>query len=88
MEYRRLGKTGFEVSSLALGTWQVGGRWGEPFQDALAESILEAALERGVNFIDTADVYSDRASEAAVGRVVRGVKGTPSKPCEPTWKPA
>ena len=74
MEYRRLGKTGFDISTVSLGTWQVGGRWGEPFDDALAERIIEAAIERGVNFIDTADVYSDRASEAAVGRVVRRVK--------------
>ena len=74
MEYRRLGKTGFDISAISLGTWQVGGRWGEEFDDALAERIIEAAIERGVNFIDTADVYNDRASEAAVGRVVRRVK--------------
>ena len=74
MQYRRLGKTGFNISVVSLGTWQVGGRWGEPFNDASAERIIEAAIERGVNFIDTADVYSDRASEAAAGRVVRRVK--------------
>jgi aryl-alcohol dehydrogenase-like predicted oxidoreductase len=74
MEYRKLGKTGFNVSAISLGTWQVGGRWGEPFDERLAEDILEAALARGVNFIDTADVYSDHASERAVGRVVRRVK--------------
>jgi len=74
MDYRRLGKTGFNISTVSLGTWQVGGRWGEPFDAALAERIIEAAIERGVNFIDTADVYSDRASEAAVGRVVARVK--------------
>jgi aryl-alcohol dehydrogenase-like predicted oxidoreductase len=74
MEYRRLGKTGFDISAVSLGTWQVGGRWGEPFDDALAERIIESAIEQGVNFIDTADVYSNRASETAVGRVVRRVK--------------
>ena len=74
MEYRRLGKTGFDISAVSLGTWQVGGRWGEKFDDALAERIIESAIERGVNFIDTADVYNDRASEAAVGRVVLHVK--------------
>ena len=71
MKKRRLGKTGFEVSELSLGTWQVGGKWGSGFDDALAESILEEAVDAGVNFIDTADVYEDRRSEAAVGRVVR-----------------
>jgi aryl-alcohol dehydrogenase-like predicted oxidoreductase len=72
--YRRLGKTNWEVSAISLGTWQVGGRWGEPFDAALAERIIESAIERGANFIDTADVYSNRASEAAVGRVVRRTK--------------
>ena len=45
MELRRLGKTGFNISPISLGTWQVGGRWGEPFDDALAERIIEAAIE-------------------------------------------
>jgi aryl-alcohol dehydrogenase-like predicted oxidoreductase len=71
MHYRALGKTGWQVSEVSLGTWQVGGRWGEPFDDASAERLLHAAIDAGVNFIDTADVYSAGASEAAVGRVVR-----------------
>ena len=71
MNYRRLGKTGFKVSEISLGTWQVGGRWGDPFDAANAERIIETAIDAGVNFIDTADVYSDHLSEAAVGRVVR-----------------
>ena len=71
MQYRRLGKTGFEVSELSLGTWQVGGKWGSGFSDENAEAILHAAIDAGVNFIDTADVYEGGLSEAAVGRVVR-----------------
>ena len=71
MEYRSLGKTGFDVSEVSLGTWQVGGGWGAPFDDATAEEILNTAIDLGVNFIDTADVYGDGKSEAAVGRVVR-----------------
>lgn len=71
MKYRTLGKTGYEVSEVGLGTWQVGGRWGEPFDDKRAEAILNLAIDRGVNFIDTADVYGDGHSEAAVGRVIR-----------------
>lgn len=71
MNYRTLGKTGYKVSEIALGTWQVGGVWGAPFDDANAERILESALEQGVTFIDTADVYSGGLSEAAVGRFVR-----------------
>jgi aryl-alcohol dehydrogenase-like predicted oxidoreductase len=71
MHHRRLGRTGFEVSEISLGTWQVGGRWGEPFSDATADALLNQAIDAGVNFIDTADVYGAGASEAAVGRVVR-----------------
>ena len=71
MRYRRLGRTGFQVSEVSLGTWQVGGRWGSGFDDANAERILEDAIARGVNFIDTADVYENRRSEATVARVAR-----------------
>ncbi len=71
MQYRRLGKTGFEVSEISLGTWQVGGRWGSGFDDENAERILDAAIDAGINFIDTADVYEERQSEAAVARVVQ-----------------
>ncbi len=74
MKYRTLGKTGFEVSEVSLGTWQVGGRWGEPFSDENAETIINRAIDLGVNFIDTADVYGGTRSEAAVARVVRARK--------------
>jgi aryl-alcohol dehydrogenase-like predicted oxidoreductase len=76
MNYRKLGKTGFEVSEISLGTWQVGGRWGSKFDPDLADSIIREAIDNGVNFIDTADVYSDGESEKAVGKAVResGVK--------------
>lgn len=71
MNYRTLGKTEFQISELSLGTWQVGGKWGSGFDDANAEKILHAAIDAGVNFIDTADVYEAGLSETAVGRVVR-----------------
>jgi len=74
MKYRTLGKTGFEVSEVSLGTWQVGGRWGDPFSDENAEAIINRAIDLGVNFIDTADVYGDGRSEAAVARVVKSRK--------------
>ena len=59
MHYRTLGKTGFNVSELSLGTWQVGGVWGTGFDHDLAKNLLEAAFDEGVNFFDTADVYED-----------------------------
>ncbi|MBS1155603.1 MAG: aldo/keto reductase [Proteobacteria bacterium] len=71
MNYRLLGKTGFKVSEIGLGTWQVGGTWGQPFDAALAERTLLAAIDAGVNFIDTADVYSGQQSERVVGKVVK-----------------
>lgn len=73
MHYRTLGKTGWKISELSLGTWQVGGRWGEPFDEAKASRILNRAIDLGINFIDTADVYGDggRESERMVGKVIR-----------------
>ena len=71
MKYRKLGKTGIEVSELSLGTWQIGGKWGSGFSDATADRILNSAIDHGINFIDTADVYESGLSEKAVGRVVR-----------------
>lgn len=71
MQYRQLGKTGFEISAISLGTWQVGGRWGSGFDNEKADAILHKAIDAGVNFIDTADVYESGQSETAVGRVVR-----------------
>ena len=71
MEFRTLGKTGFEISEISLGTWQVGGKWGAPFDHDNADRILNTAVDQGVNFIDTADVYGGGESEKAVGRLVR-----------------
>ena len=71
MNVRRLGKTGFDISPLSLGTWQVGGKWGSGFDHALAARILDAALDTGINFIDTADVYEGGESEKAVGKAIK-----------------
>ena len=67
MNYRTLGKTGFNVSELSLGTWQLGGVWGTGFDHHSAQRLLEAAFDEGVNFFDTADVYEDGESEMALG---------------------
>ena len=71
MNYRKLGKTGWKVSEIGLGTWQVGGGWGKAFDPKKAEEILHTAFDQGINFVDTADVYDGGLSEAAVGRAVR-----------------
>jgi len=70
MKKRKLGKTGFEISEVSLGTWQVGGKWGSGFDHKKADTILNEAVDKGVNFIDTADVYENGESEKAVGRLV------------------
>ncbi len=74
MKKRLLGKTGFEISETALGTWQVGGKWGHDFSHENADNILNTAVDNGINFIDTADVYGGGESEKAVGRLVRSRK--------------
>lgn len=71
MIYRKLGKTNFEISEISLGTWQVGGVWGDDFSHENADKILNSAIDAGINFIDTADVYGDGESEKAVGRFVK-----------------
>ena len=71
MNYRKLGKTGFEISEISLGTWQVGGKWGDDFNHKTADEILNTAVDSGINFIDTADVYGNGESEKAVGRFVK-----------------
>ncbi|AEG45049.1 aldo/keto reductase [Isoptericola variabilis] len=66
MEQRVLGRTGRMVSVVGLGTWQLGADWGE-VSDADARAVLEASLEAGVTFFDTADVYGDGRSEQLIG---------------------
>ncbi|NLV47796.1 MAG: aldo/keto reductase [Clostridiaceae bacterium] len=74
MQYRLLGKTGLTVSAVSLGTWQLGGGWGKPFDEQQAMRVLQTAIDHGVNFLDTADVYGNRLSERAVGQIIRSRK--------------
>lgn len=72
MEYRLLGNIGIKVSEIGFGAWAIGGdAWG-PVEDARSKMALERALELGVTFIDTADVYGDGHSEKLVGEVIKG----------------
>jgi aryl-alcohol dehydrogenase-like predicted oxidoreductase len=72
MRYRRLGRTGFEVSEVAYGAWGVGGLQWLGGTDAEARRALQRSFELGLNFIDTALAYGDGHSERLVGQVVRG----------------
>lgn len=68
MKYRKLGRTGFEVSAVSFGAWAIGGSWGNvDDKDSLA--ALHKAIDLGVNFIDTADVYGDGRSEQLISRL-------------------
>jgi len=72
MEYRRLGRTGLEVSEVGYGAWGIGGSGWLGAEDDESLQALERALDLGINFIDTALGYGDGHSEQLVGQVVRG----------------
>ncbi|WP_062208875.1 aldo/keto reductase [Streptomyces sp. NBRC 109706] len=70
MERRAFDRLGRQVSVVGLGTWQLGGDWGEVSEDA-AREVLDASVESGVDFFDTADVYGDGRSERLIGDYLR-----------------
>jgi aryl-alcohol dehydrogenase-like predicted oxidoreductase len=70
MEQRTIGRLGRAVSVIGLGTWQLGADWGA-VDPADAEATLEAAIDAGINFFDTADVYGDGRSEQFNGELLR-----------------
>ena len=76
METRVLGRTGRPVSVIGLGCWQLGGDWGEVGDDD-AFAVLDAAVDAGVTFLDTADVYGDGRSESLIGRFLAQRSGGP-----------
>ena len=68
MEYRELGRTGWKVSTVSFGAWAIGGAWGS-VDDKESFAALHRALDLGVNFFDTADVYGDGRSERLLARL-------------------
>ena len=68
MKYRTLGRTGWKVSEISFGAWAIGGAWGD-VSDAESLAALHAALDGGVNFFDTADVYGDSRSERLLAKL-------------------
>jgi aryl-alcohol dehydrogenase-like predicted oxidoreductase len=73
MNYRQLGRTGYRISEVSLGAWQIGNAWGT-VSEPDAERLLNGAIEAGINFFDTADVYGDGRSEQLIARALRGRK--------------
>jgi aryl-alcohol dehydrogenase-like predicted oxidoreductase len=70
MHYRALGRTGWNISDVGFGAWAIGGSWGQVDDDESMRT-LHHALDRGVNFFDTADVYGDGRSERLIARLRR-----------------
>src|SRR5690348_8692852 len=71
MRYRRFGKTGWQVSTISMGCWGIGGQWG-PVEEAEAIRTIHAAIDLGVNLYDTADAYGLGVSEELVGKAFKG----------------
>jgi aryl-alcohol dehydrogenase-like predicted oxidoreductase len=69
MNYRRLGRTGLKVSDISLGTWL---NFGSKLDETVAFSVLDAALDAGINLFDTADVYDAGKAEEVLGRWMKG----------------
>jgi aryl-alcohol dehydrogenase-like predicted oxidoreductase len=73
MQYRELGRTGWKISDISFGAWAIGGAWGSVSDD---ESLgaLRRAIDCGVNFIDTADVYGNGRSERLIAQLKKSTK--------------
>ena len=69
MQYREFGRSGWRISEIAFGGWQLGGQWG-PVDDEASVATLLHAFERGVNLVDTAEYYGDGHSEEVIGRAL------------------
>ncbi|CAN5539478.1 aldo/keto reductase [soil metagenome] len=71
MEYRKLGKSGLQISALSLGSWLT---FGKQIEDQVAESLMIAAYDAGINFFDNAEVYARGKSELVMGSILHKVK--------------
>ncbi|MBK7106497.1 MAG: aldo/keto reductase [Ignavibacteriae bacterium] len=73
MKYRKLGRTGWEVSEISFGAWAIGGDWGN-VDDKESLQTLHFAVENGINFFDTADVYGSGKSEKLISQIKKQYK--------------
>ena len=69
MEYRRLGKTGWDVSAVSVGAWALGNQWGD-LSDEAARGTVRAALDCGINLFDVADAYGPLLAEERLGKAL------------------
>lgn len=93
MKYRTMGRTGYKVSEISFGAWQIGGgSWGTQ-SDEDSIKALNSAIEKGVNFIDTAQGYGNGKSEKIIGKFIRDIDkriyiATKTPPLSGTWPPS
>ena len=92
MKFRKLGRTGFNVSEIGFGAWAIGGGWG-PQNQGDSTAALNRALDLGVNFIDTAAGYGDGESERIIAGVLRSrresvIVATKTPPSPGPWPPS
>lgn len=74
MQYRKFGRTGWSVSEIAFGAWQIGGDWGKLDDQESIRTLLHA-FEQGINFVDTAELYGKGHSEEVIGRALKAWNG-------------
>jgi len=74
VKYRKFGRTGWDVSEISFGAWQLGGDWGK-VDDEASINTLHYAFDQGVNFVDTAELYGNGHSEDVVGRALKQWRG-------------
>ena len=70
MKFRSFSNLGWKVSEIGLGCWQIGWCWGD-ISDDQARKIVKSALDQGVNFFDTSDLYGDGRSEKFLGEILK-----------------
>jgi aryl-alcohol dehydrogenase-like predicted oxidoreductase len=75
MRYRTFGRTGWKVSEIGFGAWQLGGDWGK-IDDAQSIDTLHYAFDNGLNFVDTAELYGNGHSEDVIGQALKSWKGS------------
>lgn len=74
MKYRAFGRTGWQVSEIGFGAWQIGGDWGK-VDDKASIDTLHYAFDKGINFVDTAELYGNGHSEEVVGQALKSWSG-------------
>lgn len=74
MKYRLLGKTGLQVSTIGVGTWQLGNQWGKQFEQDEVNNIFARAGELGINLVDTAECYGHHVSESFIGQALASTR--------------